>query len=253
MKKSNDKTIVKKTAIIMGATSGIGLEVARVLAARGWRIGVAGRRVERLRLLAREMPQVVAVRQIDVTDEEAAVRLNELIEDAGGMDLYFHSSGIGYQNVELDAEKELRTVMTNAAGFTRMVTAAFHYFESHRERRGHIAVISSIAGTKGLGAAPAYSSTKRFQNHYVECLEQLARIKGLAIDFTDIRPGFVATDLIKDGNYPLQLRAADVARQIVRAVEKKKTVAVIDWRYRVLVFFWRFVPRWLWTRLRIRS
>lgn len=254
----------------MGATSGIGLEVARVLAGRGWTLGIAGRRVERLKALKEELPQVVAVKEIDVTREGAVQGLKELIEETGGMDLYFHSSGIGWQNVELDTEKEMKTVETNVVGFTRMVTAAFHHFAEDsgfaedgdfegnksfaesKKKGGHIAVISSIAGTKGLGAAPAYSSTKRYQNHYIECLEQQARMRGLNIRFTDIRPGFVATDLIKDGNYPLKLRANDVAKMIVRAIEKKKAVATIDWRYRLLVFFWRMIPRCVWKRLKIK-
>lgn len=260
----------------MGATSGIGLEVARVLAGRGWTLGIAGRRVERLKAVKEELSQVVAVKEIDVTREGAVQALKELIEEMGGMDLYFHSSGIGWQNVELDTEKEMKTVETNVVGFTRMVTAAFHYFAEgsslagrsdfagngdfegnksfaeSKKRGGHIAVISSIAGTKGLGAAPAYSSTKRYQNHYIECLEQQARMRGQNIRFTDIRPGFVATDLIKDGNYPLKLRADDVAKMIVKAIEKKKAVATIDWRYRLLVFFWRMIPRCVWKRLKIK-
>lgn len=77
-------------------------------------------------------------------------------------------------------------------------------------------------------------------------------MRGLNIRFTDIRPGFVATDLIKDGNYPLKLRADDVAKMIVRAIEKKKAVVTIDWRYRLLVFFWRMIPRCVWKRLKIK-
>lgn len=249
IQKRNDNTVRK--AIVMGATSGIGMEVARQLAAQGWQLGLTGRRMERLQQLQRELPQVVAVRSIDMTREDAPELLNRLIGELGGMDLYFHSSGIGYQNIPLDVEKEMATVATNAVGFTRMLTAAWHYFAAYPDQPGHIAAISSIAGTKGLGAAPAYSSTKRFQNHYLECLSQLAHVRKLPITFTDIRPGFVATDLIQGSNYPLQLRAEDVARCIVRALNRRKSVVTIDWRYRLLVFFWRLIPRWLWVRLRI--
>lgn len=70
------------------------------------------------------------------------------------MDLFFLSSGVGYQNREVVPDIELNTARTNVEGFTRMVTAAFHYFKQKGYR--HIAVISSIAGTKGLGVAPAY-------------------------------------------------------------------------------------------------
>ena len=242
----------QRRAIIVGATSGIGLEVAKVLAKKGWLVGIAGRRQELLEQIQQEHQNIVATEQIDVTLSDAPDHLQTLIENLGGMDLYFHSSGIGYQNTELDMERELATVETNAVGMTRMVGAAFHYFEAHPGQKGQIAVISSIAGTKGLGAAPAYSATKRYVNHYLECLTQLCHIRRLRhISIHDIRPGFVRTALISGSNYPLQLNAAKVAQQIVKKIEQRRAIITIDWRYRLLVFFWRLIPRWLWVRMRI--
>lgn len=242
---------MSKKAIIVGATSGIGLEVAKLLSTKGWELGVAGRRQQLLEQIYKDVPGVKAYEVIDINQEDASVQLEKLIEKMEGVDLYFHSSGIGYQNPSLDIDKEMRTVETNTLGFTRMITKMFHYYVNHGG--GHIACISSIAGTKGLGAAPSYSSTKRFQNHYMECLQQLANMKGYPISFTDIRPGFVATDLIKDGKYPMKLTAVNVAKEIVNALEKKKTVVVIDWKYRILVTFWKLVPRWIWVRLKVST
>ena len=251
---------MKKRAIVMGATSGIGQEVARLLAASGYKVGIAGRREERLVQMTQATPGIVAHRQIDVTKEDAPTELRKLIEELGGMDLYFHSSGIGWENVALDADKELKTVETNGVGFVRMVSAAYNWFAEQRaegaeqrasskERKARIACITSIARTRGLGAAPAYSATKRMQAHYLECLSQQARMRRLNIGITDIRPGFVATDLIAGSHFPLQLKAEDVARTIVRAIERGREVVTIDWRYRLLVAAWQLIPRWLWVRL----
>ena len=258
---------MKKRAIVMGATSGIGQEVARLLAANGYEVGIAGRREERLVQMAQATPGIVTHRQIDVTKEDAPTELYKLIEELGGMDLYFHSSGIGWENVVLDADKELKTVETNGVGFVRMVSAAYNWFAEQRadeakqraegdeqragdkERKARIACITSIARTRGLGAAPAYSATKRMQAHYLECLSQQARMRHLNIGITDIRPGFVATDLIAGSHFPLQLKAEDVARTIVRAIERGSEVVTIDWRYRLLVAAWQLIPRWLWVRL----
>ena len=258
---------MKKRAIVMGATSGIGQEVARLLAANGYEVGIAGRREERLVQKAQATPGIVTHRQIDVTKEDAPTELYKLIEELGGMDLYFHSSGIGWENVALDADKELKTVETNGVGFVRMVSAAYNWFAEQRadeakqraegdeqragdkERKARIACITSIARTRGLGAAPAYSATKRMQAHYLECLSQQARMRHLNIGITDIRPGFVATDLIAGSHFPLQLKAEDVARTIVRAIERGSEVVTIDWRYRLLVAAWQLIPRWLWVRL----
>ncbi len=240
----------QKKAIVLGATSGIGLEVVKQLSSRGWNVGVAGRRIERLKEIEDSIEGVTAFEQIDVTKDDASQKLLTLIEKMGGINLYFHSSGIGFQNVSLQQDKEMDTVQTNALGFTRMMDTAFNYFAE--KGGGHIAVISSIAGTKGLGAAPAYSATKRFQRHYIEALLQLVHIRKLNIMFTDIRPGFVTTDLIEGSDFPMQLHPKTVARQIVEAIEKRKSVVTIDWRYRILVFFWKLIPRWIWVRMQIR-
>lgn len=241
-----------KRAVIIGATSGIGYETALLLLAEGWQLGIAGRREDELKKLQEKAPERVRIRTIDIRQPDASQELRRLIDDLGGIDLYFHSSGIGYQNFTLNPDIELNTIETNGTGFIRMVTTAFHYFR--KQGKGHIAVISSIAGTKGLGIAPAYSATKRFQNTYIDALEQLAHMQHIPIRFTDIRPGFVATGLLNDGkHYPLLMNPQRVALHIVRALKKRQRIVVIDWRYRLLVCFWRLIPSWIWKRMPIRN
>ena len=241
-----------KKVIIIGATSGIGREVALIYIAQGWKVGVAGRRESELEALHSAYPEQVSAQALDVTKEDAPQKLQALIEQVGGMDVFLLSSGIGKQNPTLETGLELTTAATNVEGFIRMTNAAFHYFE--QQGHGHLAVISSIAGTKGLGAAPAYSATKGFQNIYMDALDQLARMKKLNIRFTDIRPGFVATPLLNNQKkYPMLMDAPIVALDIVSAIEKKKRVAIIDWKFRLLVGFWRLIPKWIWLRLPIKN
>ena len=209
-----------KRAIIIGATSGIGQEVAKNLLREGWQIGIAGRRQPALEDFQRIAPEQIKIQSLDVTQADAAEKLN--------------------------------TTRTNVEGFTRMVDTAFDYFKQHGG--GHLAVISSIAGTKGLGIAPAYSATKRFQNTYIDALEQLSHLQKLNIRFTDIRPGFVATALLGDGkHYPMLMKADKVGQAITRALNRKRRTVIIDGRYRVLVFFWRLIPRRLWKRLPVKN
>ena len=186
-----------KRAIVIGASSGIGREVARLLISEGWAVGVAARREAMLQDLG-----AAATACIDVTAEDATQRLQQLIGDLGGMDLFFYASGIGHQNRQLREDIELSTMQTNGLGFTRMIGEAYRYFAARQEQKetkewAHIAAITSIAGTKGLGPAPAYSATKAMQNVYLQALEQQAHQRGLRIRFTDIRPGFVDTALLK--------------------------------------------------------
>lgn len=241
-----------KRAIVIGASSGIGREVARLLISEGWTVGVAARREAMLQDLG-----ATAIACIDVTAEDATQRLRRLIGDLGGMDLFFYASGIGHQNRQLREDIEISTMQTNGLGFTRMIGEAYRYFAERQEQNGakewgHIAAITSIAGTKGLGPAPAYSATKAMQNVYLQALEQQAHQRGLRIRFTDIRPGFVDTALLKgDFRYPMMLQPKNVAREIVSAIKAHDHIRVIDWRYRLLTAFWRRIPRCLWRHFRL--
>ena len=239
-----------KKAVIIGASSGMGMEVAKLLLAEGYQLGIAARREDRLQALKQLTPGRVVTATIDVTAEDADSRLRTLIDELGGMDLYFHVSGIGKQNRTLTPDIELNTVNTNGMGFTRMIGEAYRYFAE--QGAGHIAAITSIAGTKGLGPAPSYSATKAMQNVYLQSLEQQANARNLNIRFTDIRPGFVDTDLLK-GNfrYPMMLKPENVARSIVNAINGKRHIKVIDWRYAILTSLWRRLPRCLWRHLKL--
>lgn len=239
-----------RQAIIMGASSGMGHRIAEILLEKGWRVGVAARREKMLLPLKEKYPGKVATACIDVNDPKADEQLLKMVEQMNGVDLYFHVSGIGKQNLTLEQEIEMNTVETNGTGFTRCITTMFNYMA--KNGGGHIAAISSIAGTKGLGAAPSYSATKAFQNCYLEALEQQASMRHLNIRITDIRPGFVDTPLLGDNpHYPMLIDTESASQEIVRAVLGKKHVHVLDWRYRILTPLWRLIPRWLWRRLNI--
>lgn len=238
----------EKRAIVVGASSGMGREMTVLLLERGWMVGVAARRQECLDEIAAAHSGRVFTATIDVTVEGCEAQVALLIERLGGVDLLFYASGVGKQNRTLEPEVELATVATNAMGFTRIVGEVYRHMA--RQGHGHIAAITSIAGTKGLGPAPSYSATKAFQGTYLQALEQQSRARGLNIVFTDLRPGFVDTPLLHDGNkYPMLLSPLRVAREMLWAIEHRKHVRVIDWRWRIVTALWRRIPRPLWRRM----
>lgn len=234
--------------LIVGASSGIGRALAEYYIAQGYRVGVAARRTEELRQLQALAPERVRYRRIDVADDEALEALEGLIAELSGVDIYIHSSGIGSQNQALSPTIESDTCRVNVLGFTRLIDHMFAYF-AHRGQ-GHIVAISSIAGTRGLGIASAYSASKAYQATYLQSLRQLTAIRSLPqLYITDIRPGFVATALLGNTFYPMLMRIEDVIPDIVRSIARRKRVRIIDMRYRLLVALWRLVPRMLWERL----
>ena len=244
-----------KTAIIIGATSGIGKELATRLASDGWVVGAAGRRADRLEQLAAQFPEgTILTQAIDITAADATAYLDVLLKKTGAPDLFLHVSGIGKQNPALDESIETRTMETNCTGMTRIVTHFINYVKACGEysdsRKAHIGVISSVAGTAGMGSAPAYSASKRMQQTYISALVQMTRMYRIPVTFSDIRPGFVATDLLNpDKKYPMTISVDKAARCILRGLKRRKRIICFDWRYRILVFFWKLIPRCIWERL----
>lgn len=246
-----------KRIVIVGASSGIGRRMALDFAADGWRVGVAARRTDRLEEIRSRYPQQVEVESIDVTAPDAAERLRGLIDRLGGMDLLLYAAGCGWYNPELDPQRELATVAVNCNGFTRILGEGYRYFRQRvhegEDRPGRIVAISSVAGTKGLGAAPAYSATKRYGATYLQALGQLARLQRVPVSITDIRPGFIATDLLDpDTKYPALMTLDYAAPRIKRAVLHGGRVSYIDWRWHIAVALWRLIPDCLWRRLPIK-
>jgi len=232
-------------AIIIGASSGMGYEVAERMVKRGWTVAAAARRKEMLEDIGAALTA-----EIDVNADDAPEKLNALIEKLGGIDLYFHAAGIGKQNPDLESGIELSTVSTNCLGFTRIIDTVFNYMASHGG--GRIVCISSIAGTKGLGPAPSYSASKAFQNTYIEALQQLANSRKLGIRFTDLRPGFVDTPLLSGTHhYPMLMQTEPVVDEIMKAIDSGKAVRVIDWRWRIVTALWRRIPHWIWRKMKL--
>jgi short-subunit dehydrogenase len=244
-----------KQAIIIGATSGIGEAVAIRLLSEGWRVAVTGRRVERLEALQQRYgADRVVFRAMDVTKESATDVLDELLREVATPDVLLYAAGIGRQNPDLEEGMELRTVKTNCEGMVRIVDHFINYVKRTphytAKNRAHIAVITSVAGTMGMGQAPAYSATKSMQSAYLVALAQLSRMQHLPITVSDIRPGFVATEILNpEKHYPMLMTADAAARYIVRSFKRRSRILIFDWRYKLLVGFWRLIPRCIWERM----
>lgn len=238
-----------KRIVIMGATSGIGLKVAEMYATAGWLIGAAGRNEDSLNKLKERFPINIETKAIDVTHRDAPKALKELIDRLGGMDIYFHVSGVLHENPSLADDPETATLRTNVIGFARMIATSYKYFRSNN-KRGQIAAITSIAGTKGIGELASYSASKRFQQNYLEALEQLACIQKVKIDFTDIRPGWTRTPLLdSETTYPLCMSIDEVAPLVVRAIRTRRRRVVIDRRWAMLTALWQLLPSSLWVKI----
>lgn len=240
-----------KKIVIIGASSGIGRRVATDFARMGWRVGIAARREQPLKEIKAQFPGNVAYSTIDVTAPDAAKRFLDLIELIDGMDVLLYCAGVGKMNPQLDTAIDIGTLEVNCLGFVRIVNAAYNYFkDTANVDRGRIAVISSIAGTRGIGIAASYSATKRFQRTYLDALCQLAHQEHVNVGFTDIRPGFIDTPLLgSDTRFPMTMSLDQAAPLIEKAIMRGNRVKTIDSRWRVVNALWRLIPGWAWRRI----
>lgn len=237
-----------KKVIIVGATSGIGKELARILAKNGYLVGITGRRKALLVALKQEKPDAFFTRTFDITDTTLSIlELNELVAELGGMDLLVLSSGTGELNDNLDFEPEKRTIDTNVIGFTAIVDWAFNYFKN--QGYGHLAAISSIAGIRGMRQAPSYGSTKAYQINYLQALRQKAGHLKLPITVTDIRPGFVDTDMAKGEGLFWLATVEKAAAQMYEALLHKKRVIYVTKRWALVVWILRRIPNFIYNKM----
>jgi short-subunit dehydrogenase len=234
-------------AIILGATSGIGKALALLLANNGYKVGIAGRRENLLETIYKENPDSFCYLPFDVTANTVEENLNNLATQLGGLDLLIYSSGVGELNPALQIELELPTIDVNVKAFNKTVVWAYHYFE--QQKSGKIAVISSIAGLRGSSFASAYNASKAYQINYLEGLRQKAQKQKLAISITDIRAGFVDTQMAKGTGKFWVASTQKAALQIFNAIKAKKSVIYVTKRWRIIAWLLKLLPRFLYERM----
>lgn len=242
-----------KKIIIIGASSGMGMQIALDFARNGWRVGIAARSEDKLKTIKEQFPDRIYYSVIDVTAADAVKRFEQLIEDIDGMDTLLYAAGTGWYNPELNLGKDEATIGVNVTGFTRIVNAAYRYFKATANvDKGRIAAITSVAGLKGIGVSAAYSASKRYQWTYLQALDQLAHTQHVNVSVTDIRPGFVDTPLLNGKhNYPMLMGVEYAAPLIEKAIMQRRRVAVIDSRWGIVAGLWRMIPNCLWPHLNI--
>ena len=238
------RAINMKKAIIIGATSGIGKELAKILVKNNYKVGITGRRQELLEELKATSPENFIVQPFDCTVESNSEKLAELTQQLGGLDLLIMSSGTGDENNKLDYSEDEKTLNLNVKAFTEIMDWTFNYFRA--QGFGHITAISSVAGLRGSEHAPAYFASKAYQINYLESLRKIAK---KPIYITDIRPGYVDTAMALGDNLFWVSSKEKAARQIFNAIKYKKGVAYISKRWVLIAWALKLVPSWIYKRV----
>lgn len=226
--------------MILGGSSGIGRVLALQLAKKNYTIAVTGRRNHLLEELKVQYPKQIIVMATDHTEIGSLVQnLEDLTVQLGGLDLLILCSGTGDINQELDFHIEQRTITLNVTAFTCIANWAVRHFQ--KQQYGHFAAITSIAGMTGSDVAPAYNASKAYQIAYLAGLRKKMKKLQLPIYITDIRPGFVDTDMAKGEGQFWVAPVSKAASQIIAALKAKRQLVYITKRWRLISFVFRLI------------
>lgn len=237
-----------QNAIIIGASSGIGRALAKVLASNGYNVGLAARRVGLLQEVAAEIHTTTFVKVIDVSKPiEAMQCLGELIAEMNDVELFVINAGTGFINRKLDWEPENETIAVNVSGFTAVANVALAHLQARGS--GHLVGISSIAALRGNPQAPAYGASKAFMSNYLQGLRFRFATLRLPVVVTDVQPGYVDTAMAKGDRMFWVAPPEKAAEQIFAAIRKRKKHVYVTRRLRLIAWLIKVIPDWLAPRL----
>ncbi|PWN05645.1 SDR family NAD(P)-dependent oxidoreductase [Rhodohalobacter mucosus] len=240
---------MSKRIVIIGATSGIGEELARQARRRGYITGGTGRRVERLRSLKDELGEDFHHVQMDVTRfEEAKKALHDLIQEMGGMDIIVLNAGISNYQASSVTGMEQKVIDVNVSGFVQLFGEAFQYFR--KQGHGQIVGVSSIAGLFGSSRAAPYSASKAFISTYMQAYRQRSNKIREDIVVTDVIPGFVESEMTEGKKGMFWVAKTEKAvSQMLDDIEKRKSYSYITRRWRLVAWLIKLTPNWILDRI----
>ncbi|PTW54332.1 short-subunit dehydrogenase [Breoghania corrubedonensis] len=237
-----------KTVWITGASSGIGLELARLFDDRADHVAVSARSSDKLVDLAANATNIHGY-AVDVTDAEAVSACVSEVEDRGGnIDLAVLNAG-AWALMSVD-EFDLAAVRTGVeVNFMGVMNALNALLPRMLARgRGHIAIVASVAGYRGLPRSLAYGPTKAALINLAETLNTELAPRGIMVSV--VNPGFVDTPMTRDNPFPMPglIGARQAAEYIVSGLERGKFEIAFPRFFAAQMKLLRLLPNWLYFR-----
>ena len=238
--------------LITGASSGIGEELARQLAKKGYIIGLVARRKERLNTLKEELlksPGKVFIHAVDLANEiETTKAFTKLVSAMGGLDGIILNAGVGRADLKAPWESDAQTIDINIRAFAHGLHWAFAHFQ--KQGHGHIVGMSSIASHLASGHAPVYTASKHFVSNYMTGFRMKVNALNMKLDITDIRPGYVVSEMTQNNPNTFWMASTHRAvKMMIQGIEKKKKRIYITKRWRLLAELADLIPYFIWNRL----
>lgn len=230
-----------KNAIIIGASSGIGRELALQLLENGFRVGIAARRVELLEEVKKMAPDRVFVQVMDLLEPDAARDgLQTLIDQMGKVKLIVINSGTGNHDPDLDYELTKKIIGVNVTGFAALATKSYNYLAEING--GSLVGVSSIAGIRGNSYCPTYPASKAFMTTYLEGLRCKSHQENTNVKVIDIKPGFVDTAMGQSERAFWRASTDKAAKQMLNGIAKGQEQIVVSRRWYLVAWLMKWIP-----------
>lgn len=238
-----------KKAIVIGGTSGIGYELAKILLSNNYKVCVTGIENDFINDLKNSAQKNLEVQYLDCLENNPSQKIREFTEQLGGLDLLVLSAGIGNLNRNRGFTAENNANRLNVLAFTEIADYSYRFFEKQGD--GHFIAITSVSGHFGSCVAPAYHAAKSYQMVYLEGLRQKARRarrQKKSVYVTDIRPGFVATRMTQGKKMFWASSPEKAGRQIYKVIRNKEEYAYVTKRWSMIAFILKVLPKWVRVR-----
>jgi short-subunit dehydrogenase len=241
------------TALVTGASSGLGRGLALWFARRGTRVFAAARRREQLQSLAEEARAAGATVEpveMDVSrTDETMARIQQLDADCGGLDLVVANAGVGLDTNgrHFDWERAKKVLEVNVTGAAATLTAVLP--KMVERKRGHLVGVSSLAAFRGLPKNAAYSGSKAFLAIFMESLR--VDLQGTGVRVTCIHPGFVKSEMTAPNRHPMPflLETEDGVEHMARAITRGVSVYRFPWQMAAVMRLVTALPDFLYLPL----
>ncbi len=246
----------RRRGIILGASDGLGAELARQLAREGYTLALLARRREKLEAVCTAINSTLAEARAfayvhDISEyDEVPDLLRKIVADLGGLDLVVFVAGVNSPPGGIDKynfENDRKMVEVNLIGAMAWLTPIAEMFQS--AKAGQIVGISSVAGDRGRVGNPGYNTSKAGLTTYLEALRN--RLTRHGVNVLTVKPGFLKTEMLKaaQGATPFAIEPEKAAEDILRAMKKRKqqiyTASI--WRWIMLAI--QHTPSFIFRRL----
>ena len=235
---------MENTSIIIGCSSGIGKALLDLHIEQNLPVIAASHKPDSITTAA----NTIEVVELDLTNQNLVEdQLTHLFSNRTNISTVYLVSGTGFPNPELETDVALETIELNCNGFAHAALATTRHFQT--QGNGHLIAVTSVAAIRGSSGGPSYNASKAFQSSFLEGLRCKFQKSKLPIHITEIRAGFIDTDMMKTDEPFWVASPEKAAKQIFATTKTKKSIVYVSKRWELIGVLISILPKFIYNRI----